>query len=97
MMPFQGYIDGSGKGYVMGTVRELAYRPALQNMLEDVILGVMASNDPARKECGAPDFILSRHKIDVSYVEAMDLADDMDKTDESENLNATMISSTTRD
>jgi type I restriction-modification system DNA methylase subunit len=85
-MPFQKYIDDINKRYATGTAREHTYRPALQNLLEDVIPGVMASNDPARIDCGAPDFILSRHKIDVGYIEAKDIADDLDKTEKSEQL-----------
>ncbi len=85
-MQFQKYIDDISKRYATGTAREHTYRPALQNLLEDVIPGIIASNDPARIECGAPDFILSRRKIDVGYIEAKDIADDLDKTEKSEQL-----------
>jgi hypothetical protein len=85
-MPFQKYIDDIGKRYASGTAREHTYRPALQNLLEDVIPGVMASNDPARIECGAPDFILSRRKIDVGYIEAKDIGDEPDKTEKTDQL-----------
>ncbi|MEQ9617741.1 MAG: type ISP restriction/modification enzyme [Deltaproteobacteria bacterium] len=85
-MPFQKYIDDISKRYAMGTAREHTYRPALQNLLEDVIPGIIASNDPARIECGAPDFILSRRKIDVGYIEAKDIGDELDKTEKTEQL-----------
>lgn len=85
-MPFQKYIDDISKRYATGTAREHTYRPALQNLLEDVIPGIIASNDPARIECGAPDFILSRRSIDVGYIEAKDIADDLDKTEKTEQL-----------
>lgn len=85
-MPFHKYIDDIVKRYKTGTAREHTYRPALQNLLEEVIPGIMASNDPARIECGAPDFILSRRKIDVGYIEAKDIADDLDKTEKTEQL-----------
>ena len=51
-MPFQKYIDDIGKRYATGTAREHTYRPALQNLLEDVIPGVMASNDVAKIRYG---------------------------------------------
>ena len=85
-MPIQKYIDDISKRYATGTAREHTYRPALQNLLEDVIPGIIASNDPARIECGAPDFILSRRKIDVGYIEAKDIGDDLDKTEKTEQL-----------
>ena len=85
-MPFQKYIDDINKRYTTGTAREHTYRPSLQTLLEGVIPGIIASNDPARIECGAPDFILSRRKIDVGYIEAKDIADDLDKTDKTEQL-----------
>lgn len=85
-MPFRKYIDDISKRYATGTAREHTYRPSLQSLLEDVIPGIMASNDPARIECGAPDFILTRRKIDVGYIEAKDIADDLNKTEKSEQL-----------
>lgn len=85
-MPFQKYIDDINKRYTTGTAREHTYRPSLQTLLEGVIPGIIASNDPARIECGAPDFILSRRNIDVGYIEAKDIADDLDKTEKTEQL-----------
>jgi len=85
-MLFQKYIDDVSKRYATGTAREHTYRPSLQVLLEGVIPGILASNDPARIECGAPDFILSRRKIDVGYIEAKDIADELDKTEKTEQL-----------
>lgn len=85
-MPFQKYIDDIDKRYKTSTAREHTYRPALQNLLEDVIPGILASNDPARIECGAPDFILSRRNIDVGYIEAKDIGGGLDKTEKTEQL-----------
>ena len=85
-MPFQKYIDDIHKRYKTSTAREHTYRPALQNLLEDVIPDILASNDPARIECGAPDFILSRRNIDVGYIEAKDIGDGLDRTEKTEQL-----------
>jgi len=85
-MTFQEYIDDINKRYATGTAREHTYRPSLQNLLEDVIPNIIASNDPARISCGAPDYILSRRNIDVGYIEAKDIGDDLDKTEKSEQL-----------
>ena len=85
-MQFEKYIEDINKRYATGIAREHTYRPSLQSLLEDVIPGIMASNDPARIECGAPDFILSRRKINVGYIEVKDIGDDLTKTEKSEQL-----------
>lgn len=74
-----------------GTAQEHTYRQAPQSPLADVTPRVMASNNPARIKCDT-QFIFSRHRIDVDYVEAKDIADDLDETEKSESLNAAMIS-----
>ncbi|MBI4030359.1 MAG: N-6 DNA methylase, partial [Proteobacteria bacterium] len=85
-MPFQKYIDAVNKQYATGIAREHAYRPALQNLLEAVMPDVTATNDPARIKCGAPDFILSRKKIDVGYIEAKDIGESLDKIEKDEQI-----------
>ena len=85
-MPFLNYIKDVNKRYATGIAREHAYRPSLQNLIESVIPDVLATNDPARIECGAPDFILSRRKIPVGYIEAKDIGDNLDKTEKDEQI-----------
>lgn len=85
-MPFQKYIDACNKQYATERAREHAYRPALQNLLEAMLPDVTATNDPARIKCGAPDFILSRKKIDVGYIEAKDIGLDLDKIEKDEQI-----------
>lgn len=57
-MPIDKYIEDVQKQYKTGIAREHAYRPALKNMLEELLEDVTAINDPAHIKCGAPDFIL---------------------------------------
>lgn len=85
-MPLQKYIDDVQKQYKSGIAREHAYRPALKNLIEDIMPDVTAINDPARIKCGAPDFILHRRKIDVGYIEAKDIGNDLGKTEKDEQL-----------
>ncbi len=86
-MPFQKYINAAQKQYKSGIAGEHAYRPALQNLLEDLIPDVLATNDPKKIKCGAPDFILSRNKIHVGYIEAKDIGINLDKEEKSDQLN----------
>ena len=85
-MPFQKYIEDVNKRHATGMAREHAYRPSLQTLVETVMPGILATNDPARIECGAPDFILSRRKIPVGYIEAKDIGDNLNKTEKDEQI-----------
>lgn len=85
-MNFAEYVQDVSKRFATGNAREHAYRPSLQNLLEATIPDILATNDPARIKCGAPDFILTRRKIDVGYIEAKDIGVDLNKTEKDEQL-----------
>jgi len=85
-MNLSDYVQDVSKRFATGNAREHAYRPSLQNLLEAVIPDILATNDPARIKCGAPDFILTRKKIDVGYIEAKDIGVDLNKTEKDEQL-----------
>ena len=54
--------------------REHAYRPALAQLLESFDPDLSAVNDGAQiRNIGAPDFILLRDKLQISYLEAKDI------------------------
>lgn len=55
--------------------REHSYRPALQKMLSDFLPGYVVTNEPARIDCGAPDYIITKKNLPVFFVEAKDLFD----------------------
>lgn len=58
--------------------REHAYRPALQQLLSELLPQYTTTNEPARISCGAPDFIISQKtgaKQVVFFIEAKDLFD----------------------
>ncbi len=85
-MPFNIYVDDLKKRHASGIAGEHAYRPALQILVEAIMPDVMATNDPKRIECGAPDFILTRRKIDVGYIEAKDIGINLDKAEKDDQL-----------
>ena len=57
--------------HATGNATEHSYRSAFEDLF--MKLGVMALNEPKRLKCGAPDFILSKDKIVIGYLEAKDL------------------------
>lgn len=71
-MNLSQYIDNLNARFQTGISREHAYRGDLQQLLESLLPGVMATNEPARINCGAPDYVLTRKDIPHGYIEAKD-------------------------
>lgn len=69
-----------------GDSTEHTHRPALQALLEALGAEFVATNEPKRIACGAPDFIVSRGPIPIGYVEAKDVGVDLDTAEDSEQL-----------
>jgi len=65
------------KQYKTGIAREHSYRPALKDLLQDLLPKMVVTNEPAHFECGAPDYIISRERdhLPVFFVEAKDVND----------------------
>lgn len=76
-MTTQEYIDRVNTRFKTGISREHSYRGDLQNLLERIAPDVLVTNEPARVACGAPDYIITRGKIPVGYIEAKDVGADL--------------------
>ncbi len=76
-MTIQQYIDNLNKRFQTGISREHAYRGDLQLLLETILKDIQVINEPARIACGAPDYILMKKDIPVGYIEAKDIAVDL--------------------
>lgn len=77
-MNIQEYIHAINEQFQTGIAREHSYRPALQQLLSDMLPNHVVTNEPAHIECGAPDYIISQSrgaKQPVFFVEAKDLFD----------------------
>lgn len=61
-----------------GNAREHSYRGDLQVLLSTLLPDILVTNEPARVECGAPDYVLTRKDVPVGYIEAKDIGVDMD-------------------
>ena len=73
----QEYISELNRQYQTGQAREHSYRPALQQLLATKLPQLVVTNEPARSQCGAPDFILMRQpdNLPLAFVEAKDIND----------------------
>ena len=70
-----------------GQATEHSYRPALQNLLQEVGGNdVEAINEPTRADYGAPDFIVEQRQVPIGHVECKDIGTNLDTEEESEQL-----------
>jgi len=74
-MTIKEYVKSINSRYQLGQTTEHSFRGDLQVLLESLLPGIMATNEPKRRDCGAPDYILTRNEIPVGYIEAKDLGD----------------------
>ena len=74
-MTIQQYIDNINKRYKLGNATEHTFRGDLQQLIENMVPGIRATNEPKRQTCGAPDYILTKKDIPVGYIEAKDIGD----------------------
>ena len=83
----RAYRNALTKERGSGQATEHSYRPALKALLETLGgEGVLAVNDPAHTDAGAPDFIVLRLGVPIGHVECKDIGDDLNKTEQSEQL-----------
>lgn len=80
-MNLEQYIDSINKRYKLGNATEHTFRGDLQQLIEDLVPSIRATNEPKRQSCGAPDYILTKKDIPVGFIEAKDIGDkDLDGT-----------------
>jgi type I restriction-modification system DNA methylase subunit len=75
MMTVPQYLENINKRYKLGNATEHTFRGDLQQLLESLVPGIAATNEPKRQSCGAPDYILTRKDIPVGFIEAKDIDD----------------------
>jgi predicted helicase len=70
------YLEAINKRYVLGNSTEHTFRGDLQRLIESLVPGITATNEPKRQACGAPDYILTRDAIPIGFIEAKDIGDE---------------------
>lgn len=76
-MTIQQYLSKVETLYKTGNAREHSYRGDLQNLIMAILPDVLVTNEPARVECGAPDYVLTRKDVPIGYIEAKDIGVDL--------------------
>ncbi|MBN2187279.1 MAG: N-6 DNA methylase [Dehalococcoidia bacterium] len=83
---FNSYIQTLQKKLASGDATEHTHRSALETLVESLVSGINATNEPKHIECGAPDFILRKGSVTIGYIEAKDIGESLDKAEKSEQL-----------
>ena len=63
------YIEAVAGAYATGKATEHSYRPAIKALVEGLAPDLVATNEPKRIECGAPDVILAKDGVPVGFIE----------------------------
>ena len=74
-MTIQKYLTILNQRYKLGNATEHTFRGDLASLIETIIPHIVATNEPKRQSCGAPDYILTKKDIPVGFIEAKDLGD----------------------
>jgi hypothetical protein len=73
-----------------GNATEHTHRPALKSLIETLVPGVTATNEPRRGECGAPDYVISKKSphgpVTLGYIEAKDVGKPLDEIERSDQM-----------
>ena len=77
MTPFGAYIEEIRKNLAHGDATEHTHRPALKRLLESVGQGLVATNEPKRILCGAPDFNICKSKIPLGHMETKGIGENL--------------------
>ena len=86
--PLLEYLSTLERTFKLGDATEHTHRPALKELFETINDKITAINEPKRSECGAPDYVISRKRdqLTLGYVEAKDIGANLDEIERSEQL-----------
>jgi hypothetical protein len=80
------YLEHIEQALQTGRATEHTYRPALKELVESLVTGVTATNEPKRVKCGAPDLIVTQGEIPLGYIEAKDVGEPLDQIERGEQI-----------
>ena len=66
--PLLEYLRKLERALKRGDSTEHTHRPALKELLEALNDKIIATNEPKRSDCGAPDYVISRKREDRKSV-----------------------------
>jgi len=77
-MTIKEYIEIVSRRLQSGISREHSYRGDLEMLIRQLVSGIEITNEPANvTDCGNPDYVITKGKIPVGYIEAKDIGKDL--------------------
>ncbi len=77
-MTINHYVEIVSKRLQSGISREHSYRGDLETLIRELVQGIEITNEPANvTDCGNPDYVITKGKIPVGYIEAKDIGKDL--------------------
>ncbi|WP_298496288.1 type ISP restriction/modification enzyme [uncultured Algibacter sp.] len=77
-MTIKEYVEIVSKRLQSGISREHSYRGDLETLIRTLVKGIEITNEPANvTDCGNPDYVITKGKIPVGYIEAKDIGKDL--------------------
>ena len=87
-MNINEYLDQVRTRHNSGISREHSYRADLENLLRTLAPDVNITNEPANvTDCGNPDYVITKGKIPIGYIEAKDIGKDLNSKGYKEQFN----------
>jgi predicted helicase len=83
---FTQYLKSIEANLQVGNATEHTHRLALQNLIQSLAQGVVATNEPKRIACGAPDYIITKSQAPLGYIEAKDVDKSLDAVERSQQI-----------
>ena len=74
-MDYKEYIKDLDRLFSVGNTTEHSFRGSLQSFLSALLPGYVVTNEPRRRECGAPDYVVTKKGTPVAFFEAKDIDD----------------------
>ncbi|MBL0404694.1 N-6 DNA methylase [Microvirga aerilata] len=84
--PFAHYLKRIEHALKAGNGTEHACQPALKALIEALRPQLIATNEPQRIACGAPDFIITHDGIPLGYIETTNIGADLDEAENTPQL-----------
>ena len=72
---FEEYVAKINRDYRTGKATEHTYRGALTDLISALLPDMVVLNEPKHIDCGAPDFIITRAKLPIAFIEAKDIGE----------------------
>src|SRR5438477_12005120 len=87
-LPVEEYLRKLERALKRGDATEHTHRSALKELLEALDDKVIVTNEPKRSQCGAPDYVVSRKRdqLSLGYIEAKNVGADLTEIERGEQL-----------